>query len=172
MSLKLQQHFPENIISVLSPLSSLINCKFHFHYTYVFFLSCFPPIQVVNSTYNTAPLQKLLLTMGMCPRGAEPSLPGAGSEYYIVMLDGMVLGWLHDRVAKNVADQLRVMKVKGLNDVSVVELSSWSLICSWHNHMVLLSVRIEHHLLMWLNAVGSRYCMLNSFRPSDAYMHQ
>ena len=29
MSLKLQQHFPENIISVLSPLSSLINCKFH-----------------------------------------------------------------------------------------------------------------------------------------------
>ena len=46
--------------------------------------------------------------------------PGAGSEHdYPVMLDGLLIGWLRPEVVGQVADSLRVMKVKGINKASV-----------------------------------------------------
>ena len=51
----------------------------------------------------------------MAPYDTQP--PGAPSECYTVMIDGKMIGWLHNDIVESVARQLRMMKVLGKNNV-------------------------------------------------------
>ena len=73
----------------------------------------------MNVTYPNKHIPKLLIELGMHPYGSV--LPYPVAECYTVLLDGAVIGWLHDSSAKNVADQLRLMKVTGQKNVCNIE---------------------------------------------------
>ena len=62
-------------------------------------------------------MTQLLCQMGMLEYNA-PSLHDA-SESYIVSIDGHLIGWLHNSIAKDVAERLRILKVKGLDGVGL-----------------------------------------------------
>ena len=62
-------------------------------------------------------MTQLLCQMGMVEYNAPPLRDP--SESYLVSLDGHLIGWLHSSIAKDFAERLRVMKVKGFEGVSV-----------------------------------------------------
>ena len=81
--------------------------------------------KMVNMTYTTGHIPRLLTQMGMVPYDAPTHVPA--SECYTVALDGKMIGWLSASMAPSVAEQLRGMKVKGLNKVSwIIELFALS----------------------------------------------
>ena len=69
-------------------------------------------------TVTTSSLQRLLCQLGMTLYDSLP--PGPLSQCYTVMLDGRMIGWLHDSIVTSVAEQLRTLKVQGLEGVSVL----------------------------------------------------
>ncbi|KAK3108488.1 hypothetical protein FSP39_008990 [Pinctada imbricata] len=72
----------------------------------------------VNRQYNVSHLPKLLYSLGVIPLDGQTT--GSLKDYYPVLLDGRLLGYLHDDVAQDVEQKLRVMKVKGLKKVPPV----------------------------------------------------
>ncbi|KAK2177567.1 hypothetical protein NP493_591g01025 [Ridgeia piscesae] len=74
--------------------------------------------QIVNVTYETSHMTRLLCVMGMVEYNAPPHHDPQGS--YPVCLDGRLIGWLHSTIAKDVAERLRILKVKGLERVSMM----------------------------------------------------
>ncbi|XP_041365759.1 DNA-directed RNA polymerase I subunit RPA2-like [Gigantopelta aegis] len=70
--------------------------------------------QTCNVSYNTGPLVSLLTSLGMCPCGA----PIPVGQSYTVLLDGRVVGYISSSIVVEVAERLRTMKVKSVNNVS------------------------------------------------------
>uniref|UniRef100_X1YWB5 DNA-directed RNA polymerase subunit beta n=1 Tax=Capitella teleta TaxID=283909 RepID=X1YWB5_CAPTE len=76
-------------------------------------VSCAPPSNLSSQ------LPQLLSSLGMLPMDAPLT---AASEYYNVLLDGKVLGRIHQDSVSNVADRLRALKVTGGNPPQVSPL--------------------------------------------------
>ncbi|KAL5006288.1 hypothetical protein ScPMuIL_015094 [Solemya velum] len=72
--------------------------------------------QVVTAEQSSQPLCKVLYSLGVVPY--DGPVPGTVKDCHTVLLDGKVVGYVHTTIAKDVADQLRVMKVQSLNKVS------------------------------------------------------
>ena len=68
----------------------------------------------------TKNLHGLLQNLGMLSCAAM--MPLSADNYYSVLLNGQLLGYIPDKKAKNIADQLRRMKVKQLNEVNKFHL--------------------------------------------------
>ncbi|CAH1788832.1 unnamed protein product [Owenia fusiformis] len=71
--------------------------------------------QVMCLQPRVAHIPELLSTMGMC-RLDSPA-PGCYSNYYSVLMDGRVLGWIHQDEAQGLVDNLRFMKVEAKGKV-------------------------------------------------------
>ncbi len=69
---------------------------------------------------STKHLPKLLIEFGMVEYDAQPTR--TASECYPVLLDGRMIGWLHEDDAQQAVDKLRTMKVLGRNNVSTLAL--------------------------------------------------
>ena len=76
----------------------------------------------MNEVYPSSHLPKLLYDLGVVPYN-DP-LAGSPSDYYTVMLDGRMIGWIHDAMATTLEQQIRSMKVNHLNNVSSLFLES------------------------------------------------
>ncbi|XP_060076797.1 DNA-directed RNA polymerase I subunit RPA2-like [Ylistrum balloti] len=74
--------------------------------------------QIINKLYSSIHLPKLLCSLGVTPLDAPPV--GQYSDNYRVMVDGKVIGNIHNSLAEGVAQKIRVMKVEGLNKVPPV----------------------------------------------------
>jgi hypothetical protein len=70
----------------------------------------------VTSYHSNTHLADLLFSMGTTPCHA-PAM-GPMSQCFTVFLDGRILGFIHEDIARSVEKRLRFMKVKGLNKVS------------------------------------------------------
>ena len=74
--------------------------------------------QVINFELSTKHIPSLLQELGMSAY-EDPTLVCI-EQCYPVMLNGQLLGYLSDDMAQNVADQLRIMKVKRLRKVRIL----------------------------------------------------
>ena len=68
-------------------------------------------LQVVNTPIPTGHLKKTLISLGMVPNGMP--FPGKYSESYIVVLDGKIVGRVHDDEAEEFIAKLRYRKATG-----------------------------------------------------------
>ena len=69
----------------------------------------------MNKQHTIAHLPKLLYSLGVVPLDGQ--LSESLKYYYPVLLDGKLIGYVHDDIAKNVEEKLRAMKVKGVQKV-------------------------------------------------------
>lgn len=74
-------------------------------------------LQIVCSGQNTSTLGPLLSSLGMVSLDFQPIQPY--KEFYPVILDGKVMGRVHQDDAQPMAEQLRLLKVKGQGQVSL-----------------------------------------------------
>lgn len=71
---------------------------------------------MVNATQDTSGIPTLLVALGMTP--VEETIHNNNySECYVVMLEGRVLGRVGDRSAARFVDKLRMLKVRGAENV-------------------------------------------------------
>ena len=81
-------------------------------------------------------MTKLLYSQGVIPYNSP--LTGAATDYYPVMMDGQMVGWVHHSTADSVEQQIRCMKVNGLENVSN------TLICSCRIQQNFLLKRLNY----------------------------
>ena len=124
-------------------------------------------LQAVNSPYPTQPIVEQLQTLGMCPTGLP--LPVAMSQCYSVLLDGRLVGYLPDNIVVEAANQLRALKVMGLQQVSESRVLVFLAVCLCHVCLCFwLSVSVTFtcvsgclslsHVLVFLAACTSCCC--------------
>ena len=65
----------------------------------------------MNTPIPTGHLKKILISFGMVPNGMP--FPGKYSESYIVVLDGKIVGRVHDDEAEEFITKLRYRKATG-----------------------------------------------------------
>lgn len=64
----------------------------------------------MTETQDSTHILGLLISFGMTPIGQDCPCPI--KECYKVILDGKILGYIPDEVAKKVVDKMRLMKIK------------------------------------------------------------
>ena len=82
------------------------------------FFNSFSLFKVVTTESAKIPLVKLLVSLGVVPE-AESSKQSNLSDRYIVLLDGRVVGRVHQNRAQELAKQLRYFKTTEQYDVSL-----------------------------------------------------
>ncbi|KAK9457528.1 hypothetical protein V1511DRAFT_466202 [Dipodascopsis uninucleata] len=69
--------------------------------------------RITTESVDVSHIPKLVRSLGV----SSPKLLSSASELCCVQLDGQIIGWCSERVAKRVSDSLRFFKVQNMNNV-------------------------------------------------------
>ena len=75
----------------------------------------------MTAPFINVQVQRQLVALGVVPYDGILFKPH--KEFYPVMVDGKLVGWLHNSLAESVASQLRYLKVKSEEGVSCLLLT-------------------------------------------------
>ncbi|XP_035705824.1 DNA-directed RNA polymerase I subunit RPA2 isoform X2 [Folsomia candida] len=127
--------------------------------------------RIVTETQDSTHILGLLISFGMTPIGQDCPCPI--KECYKVILDGKILGYIPDEVAKKVVDKMRLMKIKNDKVTTHQEINEQSFLSHLANLIPMpdnnQSPRNMYQCQMGKQTMGTPYHTYHRFSENKLY---